>query len=239
MIGTIINVVAVIVGGTLGTLFGARLPERLNQSVVNGLGLFTLAFGIQMFLKTQNSLVVIGSLLVGAIIGEWLQIEDNLRNLGVWLEKRIGSSGQQVGSSSRFVRGFLAASLLFCVGPMAILGSIQDGLTGNYEILAVKSLLDAFASVAFASSLGMGVTFSAVIVLIYQGAITLLANQVQAMVTPAMMTEMSAVGGLILMGLSIGSLLEIKPSIRAGNYLPALIIAPLVVWGLSVLGIKL
>jgi len=227
MIGTLINVAAVVVGGVLGTKLGARLPERLSQTVVAGLGLFTVGLGLQMFLKTQNSLVVVGSLLVGAILGEWWQIEEGLRSVGRWLEK--SSAGDRPDGEALFVRGFLAASLVFCVGPMAILGSIQDGLTGNFQVLAVKSILDAFIALAFASTLGLGVIFSALAVLIYQGAITLLAAQVQSIVTPAMMNEMSATGGIILMGLAISSLLEIK-QIRAGNFLPALIIAPLMVW---------
>jgi len=230
MIGTLINVAAVIVGGALGTRLGSRLPERLSQTVVAGLGLFTVGLGLQMFLKTQNSLVVVGSLLIGAILGEWWQIEEGLRSVGGWLEKRV--SGGQPAGEALFVRGFLAASLVFCVGPMAILGSIQDGLTGNFQVLVVKSILDAFIAMAFASTLGLGVIFSALTVLIYQGAITLLATQVQSIVTPAMMNEMSATGGIILMGLAISSLLEIK-QIRAGNFLPALIIAPLVVWVLT------
>ena len=230
MIGTLINVAAVVVGGVLGTKLGARLPERLSQTVVAGLGLFTVGLGLQMFLKTQNSLVVVGSLLVGAILGEWWQIEEGLRSVGRWLEK--SSAGDRPDGEALFVRGFLAASLVFCVGPMAILGSIQDGLTGNFQVLAVKSILDAFIALAFASTLGLGVIFSALAVLIYQGAITLLAAQVQSIVTPAMMNEMSATGGIILMGLAISSLLEIK-QIRAGNFLPALIIAPLVVWVLT------
>jgi uncharacterized protein len=232
MIGTLINVVAVLGGGALGTRLGSRLPERISQTVVAGLGLFTLGFGLQMFLKTQNSLAVVGSLLVGALLGEWWQIENGLRRLGAWLEKRV-MSGRPAGEAN-FVRGFLTASLVFCIGPMAILGSIQDGLNGDFQILAVKSMLDAFAAMAFASSLGVGVMFSALSILVYQGAITLLAAQVQAMVTPAMMTEMTATGGLILIGLTLSSLLEIKP-IRAGNFLPALIIAPLLIWVLTLL----
>jgi len=232
MIGTFINVVAILAGGGLGTRLGSRIPERINQTVVAGLGLFTLGYGLQMFLKTQNSLIVVGSLLVGALLGEWWQIEDGLRSLGARLEKRV-MSGSPAGKAN-FVRGFLTASLVFCIGPMAILGSIQDGLTGDFQTLAVKSMLDAFAAMAFASSLGIGVMFSALAVLVYQGAITLLAAQVQAIVTPAMMNEMTATGGLILMGLTFSSLLEIKP-IRAGNFLPALIIAPLLVWALTLL----
>jgi hypothetical protein len=226
MTGTIINLIAVIIGSLVGMFLGGRFPERVRQTVVAGLGLFTLGLGIQMFLKTEEILVVLGSLLVGALLGEWWQIETGLEALGRWLEGKFmrGGSAEQV----RFVRGFLAASLLFCVGPMAILGSIEDGLTGNYQILAIKSTLDGFASLAFASSLGVGVLFSVFPLLVYQGALTLLAAQVQSVVTTQMMNEMSAAGGLILMAIAISGLLEIK-KIRAGNFLPALVLAPLLV----------
>jgi len=242
MIGTLINVVAILVGSGLGLVMGSRLTANLKQTVVSGLGLFTLALGLSMFLKTTNSLVVLGSLLVGAILGEWLRIEDRLTGLGAFLEARF-NRGAEAGDNpqsnqERFIRGFLTASLIYLVGPLSILGSIQDGLNGDYQLLAVKSVLDGFASLAFASSLGIGVAFSVLPTLVYQGAITLLATQVQAVTTSAMMTEMSATGGIILMALSVSSLLEIK-KIRAGNYLPALVIAPLVVWGLTALGIRL
>ena len=232
MTGTILNIITVLIGGALGLLFGARLPEKLKQTVINGLGLFTFAMGVQMFLKTGNPLIVLGALLIGALLGEWWRIEDGLQGLGKKLEKRFASSGESGAESSRFVRGFLTASLLFCVGPMTILGSIQDGLAGNYELLAVKSVLDGFASLAFASTLGVGVLFSTVIILVYQGGISLLAAQLNSIVTTPMMDEMTAVGGVILMGLALSSLLDVK-KIRAGNFLPALAIGPLIVWILS------
>ena len=159
----------------------------------------------------------------------------------VVLEKRF-TKGQDPpdveaveSASSKFVRGFLTATLLFCVGPLTILGSIQDGLTGDYKLLAVKSVLDGFASLAFASTLGLGVLFSALVILVYQGGISLLAAQLNSIITPAMMTEMTAAGGVILIGLAVSSLLEIK-KIRVGNFLPALAIAPLLVWILSLFG---
>jgi uncharacterized protein len=225
MTGTFINVATILVGGSLGLLLGARLSERLRNTVIAGLGLFTLAYGFSMFLKTENPLIVLGSLLVGVILGEWWQIETGLQNLGVWLERRFMKGGEE--SQTRFVRGFLIASLVFCVGPMAILGSIQDGLSGDYNLLAVKSVLDGFASLAFASSLGVGVMFSILPILVYQGGISLLAAQAEAFFTPTMMNEMSEVGGVILLAIAISSLLEIRP-IRSGSFLPALIIAPLV-----------
>lgn len=216
---------AVLVGGTLGMLLGARLPQRVRDTVVAGLGLFTMAFGFQMFLKTNNPLVVLGGILIGAVVGELLRLEDGLKALGSWLERRFSPVGG--GDQGRFVRGFLTASIVFCVGPMTILGSVQDGLTGNFQVLAVKSVLDGFAALAFASSLGIGVLFSLPVILVYQGGLTLLAAQVQAVVTEAMMAEMSAAGGVILLGIAISSLLEIRP-LRPANFLPALIIAPLI-----------
>jgi uncharacterized membrane protein YqgA involved in biofilm formation len=241
MTGTLLNIAAVLIGGTLGLIFGARVPERLKATVVAGMGLFTAAIGIQMFLKTENSLIVLGALLIGALAGEWWKIEDRLQALGQILEARFakkdsaGASAEAQPSSNNFIRGFLTASLLFCVGPITILGSIQDGLTGNYNLLAVKSVLDGFASLAFASTLGVGVMFSSLIILVYQGGISLLAAQLNAIVTPSMMNEMTATGGVILIGLAISSLLEMK-KIRAGNFLPALFIAPLIVWILARLG---
>lgn len=233
MTGTLLNIAAVLIGGALGLIFGARVPERLKSTIVAGLGLFTAAIGIQMFLKTENPLIVLGALLIGGLLGEWWKIEDGLQALGQILEKRFAKSNGEE-APGKFVRGFLTASLLFVVGPMTILGSIQDGLTGDYSLLAVKSVLDGFASLAFASTLGAGVMFSTIVILVYQGGISLLAAQLNAVVTPSMMNEMTAAGGVILMGLAISSLLEIK-KIHVGNFLPALVIAPLIVWILSMI----
>lgn len=230
MTGTIINVIAILAGGIAGLLFGARLSGRLKETVIAGMGLFTTAVGLQMFLKTENPLIVLGALIVGAILGEWWGIENGLQRLGAWLEKRF--SGGSEGESSRFVRGFMTASLLYLIGPMAILGAISDGLTGDYSTLAIKSVLDGFASIAFASSLGVGVLFSAIPTLVYQGGISLLAAQLNAIVTPQMMGELTATGGVLLMGVGVSNLLELK-KIRVGNFLPALAIAPLIVYGLS------
>lgn len=247
MTGTIINVVAILLGTALGVLLGGRLPERIKQTVVTGLGLFTLALGIQMFLQTQNALLVLGSLVAGALLGEWWRVEDHLSAFGDWLERKFNlerptagqeDSLQQQAARERFIRGFLTASLVYLVGPLAILGAIQDGLTGDFRLLAVKSMLDGFASLAFASSLGIGVGFSAIPTLIYQGGISLLAVQVQAMATDAMMTEMTATGGVLLLGIAISGLLELK-KIRTGNFLPALLVAPLAVALLSALGVQL
>jgi uncharacterized membrane protein YqgA involved in biofilm formation len=234
MTGTFINVAAILIGGSLGLIFGRRLPERIHQTVVAGLGLFVLAYGLYNFLKTQNPLIVLGGLLIGALLGEWMKIEDGLKFIGERLEARF--AGKEKGSG-RFLRGFLTASLVFCIGPIAILGAIQDGLNGNYSLLVIKSVLDGFASLAFASTLGVGVMFSALMILLYQGGISLLAAQLNSVVTPAMMAEMTAVGGVMLAGIAISSLLELKP-IRVASFLPALIIAPLIVAILAWMGIK-
>lgn len=230
MTGTFLNIATVIIGGLVGLLFGARIPDKLKETVIAGMGLFTAAMGIQMFLKTENPLIVLGALLIGTLLGEWWRIEDGLDNLGKVLEQRFSKADDD--GSNKFVRGFLTASLLFCVGPMAILGSIQDGLTGDYNLLAVKSVLDGFASLAFASTLGVGVMFSTIVILVYQGGISLLAVQLNAIVTPAMMNELTAAGGVMLMGVGISNLLEIK-KIRVGNMLPGLLVAPLIVWVVS------
>lgn len=234
MTGTLINVIAIIAGSLVGILFGARLSEHLKSTVVNGMGLFTAAIGLKMFLQTQESLIVLGALIVGAVLGEWWRIEDGIANLGAWLEKRF-TGASAGGTSSRFVRGFLAASLLYCTGPIAIMGSIQDGLAGDFQLLAVKSVLDGFISIAFASTLGIGVMFSILPVFAYQASISLLAGTLSSLISEAMMTEMTATGGVILFGLGLSSLLEIK-KIRVGNFLPALIIAPLIVWATAQFG---
>lgn len=230
MTGTFLNIATVLVGGIIGLIFGTRIPEKLRATVIAGMGLFTAAMGLQMFLNTENPLIVLGALLVGTLLGEWWRIEDGLQNFGGFLEARF--SKEEDDGSNKFVRGFLTASLLFCVGPMTILGSIQDGLTGDYKLLAVKSVLDGFAAMAFTSTLGVGVMFSTIVILVYQGGISLLAAQLNAIVTPSMMNELTATGGVILLGLAISSLLEIK-KIRVGNMLPALAVALLIVKALE------
>jgi len=230
MTGTFLNIATVIIGGMIGLTFGARIPDKLKETGIAAMGLFVVAMGLQMFLKTENPLIVLGSLLIGTLLGEWLRIEDGLQNLGKVLEQRFSKESDD--GSNKFVRGFLTASLLFCVGPMTILGSIQDGLTGDYNLLAVKSVLDGFAALAFSSTLGAGVLFSTIVILVFQGGISLLAAQLNALVTPSMMNELTATGGVILLGLAMSSLLEIK-KMRVGNMLPGLLIAPLIVWVVS------
>ncbi len=236
MTGTLINIATVLAGSALGVLLGNRLSERMRETVLRGLGLVTLAIGLQMTFETANILIVLGAVLVGGLLGEWWGIEDGLRRVGGWLEAGFNRAGEDEEGGNRFIRGFVTASLLFCVGPMTILGSIQDGLTGDYRLLAIKAMMDGFASLAFASSLGIGVAFSALVVFVYQGGLSLLAAQAQSLLSAAMIVEMTATGGVLIMGLGISTLLEIKP-IRVGNFLPALVIAPLVVAALTALGL--
>lgn len=225
MTGTIINVVTVIIGGMLGLLFGGKLPERVREAVLSILGLFTMGLGLSMFLETNNALIVLGALLAGTLLGEWWQLEARLERFGEKLKARFSKvAGRQ--DLSRFVEGFLTASILFCVGPMAILGSIQDGLTGDYSLLATKAVMDGFAALAFASTMGVGVIFSFIAVFVFQGGISLLAVQVQNVITPVMIAEMSAAGGVILIGIALSNILNIR-KIRTGNALPALFLAPL------------
>ena len=223
--------IAVILGTILGLLFGSRLPERVRDGVLAALGLFTLVLGIRMFLETSNALIVLAALLAGVILGEWLRIEDRIEALGNQLKNSFSRSFKNQ-DLSRFVEGFLAASILFCVGPMAILGSIQDGLTGDFSLLATKSVMDGFAALAFSSIMGIGVAFSSLVILIFQGGLSLLAFQVQNFFTPEMIAEMSAAGGVILIGIAISNILNIR-KIRTGSFLPALLLAPLFVYLLN------
>jgi uncharacterized membrane protein YqgA involved in biofilm formation len=234
--GSIINAVAIILGGGLGLLLSNRLSERLRHTIMSMLGLFTLAYGISLFLQTGNVMVVLASLLIGVLLGEWWRIEEGVEALGASFERRFNRAGKT--ESALFIRGFMTTSLLFVIGPMAILGSIQDGLTGDIRTLVIKAVLDGFAAMAFASSLGLGVLFSSIPVLVYQGAITLLARQVQVFMTEAMMTEMVATGGVLLLAIAISSLLELR-RIRVSSFLPALVLAPLLVAILAVLNITL
>jgi hypothetical protein len=232
LIGTLINVGTIVLGSLIGVGIGSRLTERLRNTIVAGLGLFTLGYGLMTFIDTANVMVPLGGLLIGALLGEWWKIEEGLEKLGILLRKKVMPKNEEDGRDSLFVEGFVTASLVFVIGPIAILGSIQDGLTGNFEMLTIKAVLDGFASIAFASSLGIGVAFSALSVLVYQGAITLLAGFFSQFFSTAMMNEMTAVGGLILMAIAISSLLEIK-KIRTGSFLPALLVTPLIVWVLE------
>lgn len=236
LVGTLINIGAVLIGGGVGTFLGHRLPERMRETVLQGLGLVTLVVGLHLTLETRNVLIVMGSVLVGGFLGEWWRIDARLERASNWLRERVaGRSAER--DRARFTQGFVTASLVFCVGPMTILGSIQDGLTGDYALLAIKSVLDGFAALAFASSLGIGVVFAVLTILVYQGGLSLLASLAHNALSEAMIGEMSATGGVLI--LAIGLLLLDLRRIRVANLLPALAIAPLVVALLGALRITL
>jgi uncharacterized membrane protein YqgA involved in biofilm formation len=236
LIGTFINIGTVLLGGTLGTLLGSRLPQRMQETILHGLGLVTLILGVSLAIKTSNILVVMGSILVGALLGEWWQIDRGLERLSEWLRALLAKKAP-ASSLGHFTEAFITASLVFCVGPMTLLGSIQDGLTGNYNLLAIKSLLDGFGALVFASSLGVGVIFSAVVILVYQGSVTLLAGFLQHILSQPMINEMTATGGIMIIAIGL-LLLDIK-KIRVANLLPALVIAPLIVAALQAFGIQI
>lgn len=238
MTGTIINFAAVILGSLIGLVAGKRIPEKTKQSLVSVLGLFTIAYGIFIIGQTNNMLIPLFALVLGTILGELLKIEEGMNGLGEKVQGWVAKFNPDMSADrQRFVSGFVSASLLFCIGPMAILGSLQDGISGNYEMLAIKSLLDGIASIAFASTLGVGVAFSAGMVFLYQGAISLLARVIGEGFSEAIIAEMTATGGIILAAIGISSLLEIK-KIRIGSFLPALFIAILIVWLLTRFGIS-
>ena len=240
MLGTVINIVTILIGGTVGTLLGNRLPEKTQATVMHGLGLVTLLVGMSMALKSQNILIVMGSVLLGGVLGEWWRIEDHLESLGQWIESKVSPSDNDGEAKPSIARAFVTSSLIFCVGPLTVVGSILDGLTGNYQPLAIKSMLDGFAALAFGAAMGVGVLFSTITVLVYQGGLSLLAHYFGATMpnisadTPAII-ELSATGGVLIFGIGF-ILLDIK-RIRVGNFLPALFIAPLVVVILQAMGV--
>ncbi len=223
--GSIFNFFCIVLGGAVGLMLGGRLPERVRAIVFTGLGLCTLIIGMQMGLKTQNPLVLVFSILLGAITGELLRLESRITSMGDWLKMRLK------GSNERFTEGFVSASVLFCIGSMAILGSFDEGLRGDHTILFTKSILDGFAAVAFAASYGVGVLFSAVPVLLYQGTLTEFATVLHPLLSDAMMTELTATGGALIIGISI-NLMELR-KIPLSNMLPALIYAPVLAWLLA------
>ncbi len=212
---------------TCRLLFGAPSGQTISrahacETLIKGLGLFTLIVGLQMAFKTDNVIITLVSVIIGGIIGELLNVQAQLDRLGNALQARFGAA-----SNNRFSEGFVTTSLIFCVGPMTILGSLQDGLTGDYQLLSIKSILDGFVALTFAAGFGFGVAFSALTILIVQGSISLTASHLESLLTDIMINEMVAAGGLIILG--IGFVLLELLRIRVANYLPALVIAPLLV----------
>lgn len=225
LLGALVNGVAIIAGTLLGRLL-QRIPEGMKNTVMNGIGLAVVVLGIQMGLKSENYLIVILSLVVGAVAGEWVDLDEKFTRAGDWLERKTGSSEQ--GSISQ---GFVTASLVFVVGAMAILGALDSGMKGSHEILYTKSIMDGFISIILTSTLGVGVLFSAVPVFLYEGAIALLATQITRVVPEALMnnciTEMTAAGGLMIM--AIGTNLLGITRIKVANLLPGILVAVVMV----------
>lgn len=222
--GTIINVGAIILGGLIGLILRGRFPERITQTALQVMGLFTILVGIQMALQGQEPILILISLASGAILGEIIRIEDGLEHLGKWIETQLKVTE---GSPAK---GFIYASLVFAVGSMAIVGSIADGVKGDHSILVTKSMMDGIISIPFAAGMGPGVLGSAVTILVYQGSLTLLARGLQSFFSPAVITELTAVGGILVIGIGINILGLQK--IKVANFLPALaiIIALTLIW---------
>lgn len=217
IIGTIVNAVAIIIGGLAGALLGDRFSENIKVTVIQGLGLTILLVGSQMAFKSENILMVIFSIVIGGVLGEWIDLEAYLRRLGEWIESKFKSKESNIATA------FVRTSLIYCVGAMAIMGAIQDGLNNDPSTLLAKAMIDGFSAIAFAATMGIGVALSAVPVFIYQGAITIMASWVEGIMTPAIITEMTATGGLLIMGIGL-NILEVT-KIRVGNLLPAIFVA--------------
>ena len=245
MWGTLLNALTVLLGSSTGLLIGNRLSQRIQESVMTGLGLVTLVVGFTNAGETGNIILPLLSLVIGAILGELLRLDLRLEQFAGWLQGRVQHEAASTDATvaherrARFIEGFVTASLVFCVGPLTVVGSIQDGmgLDSGFEQLAIKSTLDAFSSMAFAASLGIGVLFSVFTVLGVQGGLALLGALAGEFMSDPMINEMTAVGGLILIGLGL-SLLDIKKP-RMVNFLPGLIIAPVLVALATALGIDI
>ncbi|MED4583499.1 DUF554 domain-containing protein [Brevibacillus choshinensis] len=230
LLGTLVNAAAIIVGALLGRLL-SRIPDSIRQTVMQGIGLAVILLGIKMSLGTENFLLMIVSIVLGAIVGELIGIEKGLNRLGQWLERKLG--GNKQGSVAT---GFVTATLVYCIGAMGVLGAMDSGLRDNHDILYTKALIDGFSAIIFSSTLGIGVLFSAVPVFVYQGLIALLSTQIYNVVSQttldAMLVELTAVGGLMIIAIGI-NILEIR-KINVANMLPALVIAalgvPMVGW---------
>ena len=229
--GTLLNIATVLIGTTIGLLAGSRVPQRMQESLTAGSGLFVVVLGISMALRIftdpaarpGHDLAVLAALLVGVALGELLRLHDGLEWLGGWFQRRLAREGE--GRPNRIAEGFITASLVYCVGPLTILGSLQNGLSGDTTLLATKSLLDGITSIAFAAALGPGVFLSALTILVVQGGISGGAFLLRDVMDPATVLAISATGGVILLGVAL-RLLEVK-ALRVANFLPALVLAPI------------
>jgi len=224
--GTLLNAATVLVGGILGTILGDRLPAGLRENVVRGIGLFTLAMGTKFAIDTSNLLFMLGAILLGGIIGSLIGVDARLNQLGETLQQRFARGG-----TSTVAEAFVTASIVFCVGPLTFLGSIQNGLAGDATLLTVKSVLDGFTAIALAATLGWGVLLTVPLILIYQGGLAIGASLFVGVLTDLQLREMSAVGGLLLMGVGL-RLLSIR-DVKVADFLPAIIVSPLVVAALG------
>ena len=222
MIGTLVNTAEVIVGGTIGLLLKKSMPERVTTIYFQAVGLFTLAIGISMAVKMDHILIVVGSLAIGSLLGEWMNLEAGAERMSKYLKKRF-----RIGSD-KFSEGLITAFLLFCIGSMTILGTIQEGTGGSSDLLFTKSLMDFFSGMLLASAFGFGVVVSAIPLFIFQSLLTLLAMYAGSFFTPAIIQGLTSVGGILLIGLGI-NILEIK-KLRIMNMLPALLVVVLLLW---------
>jgi hypothetical protein len=216
MLGTVVNTLAIVVGGAVGLIFKNIIPEEITEALLKALGLAVIAIGIKLSLAGENLTLLIISIIIGTIIGEYINIEGKLDKIGSYIESKMKNKASNVAL------GFVTSSLFCCVGSMAVIGSIQSGLTGNHEILFSKALIDGITSISLSVSMGVGVIFSGISVFIYQGIITILAGLMQSLLSDAVVSEMTAIGGVIIMGIGL-NFLEIK-RIRVGNMLPAIFI---------------
>lgn len=226
-LGTIANIITVVLGTAVGLLVGRRIPERMRETVMAGIGLITMGVGVASFLSTENAVFPVVSIVLGAIIGEALRIEDRLQRAGERL-KLMAERGRTSVGESRFVEGYVTATLTFCVGALTIVGSLQDGISGDNQLLIVKSALDGIVAVVYATVFGIGVAFSAISILVLQGLVTLLGVVVgDNLLDDRMVAEMEATGGPMIFGIGL-MLLDIK-RIRLASFLPGLAIAPILV----------
>lgn len=225
-LGTILNIITVLVGGSIGLVIGSRFTKNLNQAVIGVNGFVSMVIGVQMAFTSKNILIVLVSLALGVIIGEILDIDGRLQKFSHKMEDKFGR-----GAQGKFAKGFLTTSILFCVGPLTILGSLQDGLTGDIKLLATKSILDGFSSIVFASAFGVGVLFTILTIIVVQGSLTLLAGVLSGILTQVVIAELTGVGGIMVISIGLG-LLEIK-KYKTANMLPALLVAPILVILLS------
>ena len=219
MIAVLVNTATVLLGSAIGLLFRNRIREKFTKAVVSALALVTVLIGLDSALDTANILCVIVCMVIGTTVGEWIRIEERIDGAGDYLKTKI-MKGR--ASDNRFTEGFVTACIVFCVGSMTIMGSLESGIHGNHSIIYAKSALDFVSSMMFAAAMGWGVPFAALFVLLFQGALTLLAGVVSPYLSAAVVTEMSAVGGTILVGMGI-NMLEIGPMrIKVANMLPAI-----------------